>query len=165
MSINFFEASCKTESNTNEFGLCDDPPPAENPAYINEDDFSKWIAIVDNPDNKDVDFYAIDHCVEILREDGTKENRCDGILHYDNNLTFVELKDRTGSGWLGKGRKQLTTTIEAFSKTHDINNYTKVEAYISNNLRPRSNSNYIIDIQKFKDATGLILNIEQKISI
>lgn len=61
MPINFFDVGCKTKSNKTEFGLCDDPPPA----YIDENNNSKWIAFVSNPENKDVDFYAIDHCINI----------------------------------------------------------------------------------------------------
>jgi len=46
MPIDFFKPSCKTNSNSIKFGLCDDPPPDANPAFIDEMDQSKWIAML-----------------------------------------------------------------------------------------------------------------------
>ena len=55
------ENNGRSVSNKELFGLCDDTPPARNPAYIDEADKSKWIGIVDNPDSKPIGFYVIDH--------------------------------------------------------------------------------------------------------
>jgi len=165
MPINFFEANCKTESNTSQFGLCDDPPPANTPAYIDENDSSKWIAIVNNPNLEDVLFYGIDHCIIILKADGTQESRCDGMLSYSNNLIFVELKSRRSKKWFKKGREQLTNTINKFKLNHDIAVYDKVEAYVCNNLKPFAHTGQAANIQKFKDETGLILRGQKEINI
>jgi hypothetical protein len=40
MPINFFVEEAKTTSSYLKFGLCDDPPPAQNPAYIDENDYT-----------------------------------------------------------------------------------------------------------------------------
>jgi len=48
MPIEFFKATCKTESAAEQFGLCGDPPPASNPAYIDESNSSNWIATVND---------------------------------------------------------------------------------------------------------------------
>lgn len=165
MPIDFFEGKCKTDSSKNKFGLCDDPPPAENSAYINEDDQAKWVATVNNENNKEISFYAIDHCVTILRPNGDRESKCDGILRFDNNLIFVELKDRSSKGWLTKGREQLTTTIEKFSENYNISSYTKAEAYVCNKQRPMANTGNKELIQRFKDDTGLILKVQSTISV
>jgi hypothetical protein len=45
MRINFFDINCQSKTNQPKFGLCDDPPPSNSPAYIDTDDCSKWIAI------------------------------------------------------------------------------------------------------------------------
>ena len=82
MQINYFPSNCRTRSNLATFGLCDDPTPARNPAYIDETDSYKWLAIVKNPSNKEVNFHSIDNCVTVLNQDGTMESRCDGILSY-----------------------------------------------------------------------------------
>jgi hypothetical protein len=166
MPVVLFNAGCRTESNSEKFGLCDDPPPARNPAYIQESDELKWIAIVKNADKAECSFYAIDHChnVIMLRPDGKQEKRCDGMLHYDNNIIFVELKDRNRNR-LGGGRKQLAKTIQAFFDNYDKNNYNKIEAYISNKQRHPLNKNNTIEIQKFKNDTGLILNVSKEITL
>ncbi len=165
MPINFFDNLCKTNSNNKNFGLCDDPPPSENPAYIDENDDSKWIGIVNNPTNKEVDFYAIDNCVNVLRADGNKESRCDGMLNYEENIIFVELKMRGTSGWLTKARSQLTITISKFQEDNSLSQYNSVEAYACNSLKPSSNQGNSAQIQKFKDETGLIMYAQQEINI
>ena len=167
MPINFFDDACKTESNIIEFGLCDNPPPAEDPAYINEDTPAKWIGIVNNPAKRDVDFYAIDHCVTILKPDGiNKESRCDGMLHFDNTVIFVELKMRGGSGWLKKARSQLKITIDKFKIANPLTDFDKVEAYASNSLKPSANRGNNTQIQEFRDDTGgLTLYAQQEINV
>lgn len=157
MPINFFLNACKTVSNRIEFGLCDDPPPTTNPAYIDESNQSIWIAIVKNPNNNNVEFYGIDNCVQIYKANGDMESRCDGLLLHSNSLIFIELKCRAGGKWLQKGREQLTTTINRFKSEYDINDYTKVEAYVCNSLRPLAHTGQFGNIQKFKNDTGLIL--------
>ena len=92
MPIDFFKEHCKTHSNKDKFGLCDDPPLSENPAYIDEENTTDWIGIVDNTPKKEIDFFAIDRCVDVLRLDGEMESRCDGMLRYNSTIVFVELK-------------------------------------------------------------------------
>ena len=170
MPIDFFQESCKTESNNNKFGLCDDPSQSEEPAYIEEREQSSeqsnvWIAIVKNPEQRNCKFYAIDHCVEILKSDGKEEKRCDGLLSYANNLIFIELKSGTNRKRLTKGHKQLTTTVQRFKSENDITQYNDVKAFVCNNLRPFANKGQASTIQKFKDDTGLILKTEQTINL
>ena len=160
MPINFFQQSCKESSNESAFGLCDDTPPPNIPAYIDENDTSKWIATVENLNNKNVDFYAIDNCLTILKPNATndKESTSEGFLHHTNDLVFVELKDRVSSGWLKKGREQLTNTIRLFSANHDITAFSNIEAYVANKQRPLANAGFSNQIEQFKDDTKLILN-------
>jgi hypothetical protein len=166
MPINFFDSACKTTTNKAQFGLCDDAPPSENPAYIDENDQSKWIGKVSNTLNKKVDFYAIDNCVEILKEDSVStESRCDCMLHVDNSLLFVELKMRGSSGWLAKARTQLTITLNKFQLDNNLNDFDKIEAYACNGLKPSANQGYNSALQKFKDDTGLIMYAQQDITL
>lgn len=79
---------------------------------------SKWIGIVDNPDSKPIGFYGIDHCL-VLKTGKEEETQqvCDGLLHYDDELIFVELKDRQYRGWVKTGCEQLAATVEHISRT------------------------------------------------
>lgn len=165
MRIDFFENKCKSISNKIEFGLCDDPPPAENPAYIDENDVLKWIGIVNNINNKEVEFIAIDSCIDIRRPDGKLQKRCDGLLSFDNKLIFVELKSREGGKWLKDGREQLTATVNSFKLNYDITKYDDVYGAVCNGLRPQSHSGHAANIQQFYDETGLVLKGDRTIEI
>lgn len=165
MPINFFINNCKSSSNKKEFGLCDDPPPPSLPAYIDELDKSKWIATINNRNSKKVDFIAIDACIDIRKADGNLESRCDGLLAYDNDLIFVELKSREGGQWLKKGREQLTITVDNFKDNYNISQYNDVSANVCNSLRPQSHSGHAVNIQRFFDDTGLVLRADSTIEI
>ncbi len=164
MSINFLKPSCRSTSNSLKFGLCDDPPPAKNPAYIMEGNPDEWIAKVNNLKQENVEFYAIDNCVNVVRPDG-KPRKCDGVLLYNNNLIFVELKSRKSKKWFKGGREQITTTINHFKLNHNIATYSKVKAYVCNNLRPLAHTGQAENIQKFKDDTGYILKGKMNIDL
>ncbi len=165
MPINFFDNKCKSSSHKIEFGLCDDPPPADNPAYIDENDNSKWLGVVKNYGNKVIEFIAIDACIDIRRLDGKLDSRCDGLLVYDQNLIFVELKSREGGQWFKKGRLQLTNTIQSFKLNYDMTEYNEIYGNVCNNLRPQSHSGHASNIQQFFDETGFILKGESIIEI
>lgn len=156
---------CKSATRNIKFGICDDPPPSTMPAYIKLYHPDDWIAIVQNQNSKEINFKAIDNCVQIFRPDGQLESRCDGMLFYENNLIFVELKDRASGGWLSKGREQITITIDHFRAIHNINSYDKVEAYVCNKQRPLALTNNNAEVQKFKDETGFLLIASRNISV
>ena len=174
MPINFLQTGCKTESNQQLFGLCDNPDPAKDPAYIDELDDTKWIAEVTNNLGTLIEFFAVDHCQNIkpLRPNLEAAKRCDGILKNGNNLSFVELKDRDHRGWISGGRKQITETIQFFHANHDLTTYANVDAYVANKQRPLAVTGSYSEVQKFKDETavilnnqGLLLNIDRNILI
>lgn len=165
MPVDFFMSGCKSTTIKDKFGLCDDPPPANIPAYIDESTQHKWIAEVENANKIMVNFHAIDNCVEILRPNGDMESRCDCMLHYNNSLVFVELKDRASSGWLSKGSNQISVTINKFKENHNINNFDNVEAYVCNKQKPLAITGTNSTTQKFKDEIGLTLRPNRKIKI
>ena len=168
MEIDFFNSQCQSVSNKKRFGLCDEQDDKE-PAYIDEQNGAKWIAVVENDELKEVHFIAIDNCIEIWRDDdSTKmEKRCDGMLWYDGkNLIFVELKDRNlreVSKFIKEAALQLTTTINHFKKNYNIADYNIKAAYIAN--RKKIHSSYIARMRKFQDETGCTLRIENRIKI
>lgn len=164
MPIDYF-ANCKTNSSKIEFGLCDNPSPSLNSAYIDENTPTKWIGIVNNSAEKNIQFNAIDNCIDIRKENGKMDSRCDGILSYENNLIFIELKEREGGQWFKKGREQLTATINRFKQEHNITNFTSIKANVCNSLRPNSHSGQFENIQRFKDDTGFNLEGKRKINV
>lgn len=149
---------CKSVTNSQTFGICDDPPPSTTPAYVTHYRPDDWIATVNNPNVKDVTFKAIDNCVPILKADGTQESRCDGFLLYDNNINFIELKDRDHKGWLVKGREQITISLEKFIDYHNAGDFNFKDAYVCNKQRPLAVIGINTEVQKFKDETANLLN-------
>ena len=167
MSINFSEAICQSHSNQKLFGLCDDPSPATNPAYIDEADGAKRIAVVINEYLYAVTFTAIDHCVEIRREDDTMAKRCDGVLTYQSTVVFVELKERAalGSGWVIAAEKQLRTSIGYFELTEQAEDYTIKKAHIANSEHPKFKESQARRMNQFLIDTGYVLRIENRIRL
>ncbi len=165
MSINFFDANCQSQTNQPKFGLCDDLN--EDPAYIDIDDCSKWIAIVENNQEIEVIFTAIDNCIEILRSNGEMENRCEGMLTYNNHIIFVELKERkyTNSVWIEEGEKQLRKTIAVFVNHNNLAIFKSKKAYIANSKKPQFQYSHKDRMQKFRTDTGFRLSIQNTIKV
>ncbi len=109
MSIDFFRVECQKTTNERKFGLYDAGDAA--PAQIKITDEDSWNATVLNKERKQILFTAIDNCIEILRENGEMDNRCDVMLNYENNLLLVELKDKRDS-WQTEGLSQIESTVK-----------------------------------------------------
>ncbi|MBK8045067.1 MAG: hypothetical protein IPK21_21930 [Haliscomenobacter sp.] len=168
MSIEFQVPSCQTRSGKKLFGLCDDPPPSQTTAYIDEADGSKWIAVVVNEYEYPVLFTAIDRCIEIRNPDGKMEKRCDGMLTYGSSVIFVELKQRGGAksnAWIREAEGQLKNTISYFEETDLSEKYTLKMAYISNSEHPKFRASQIVRMEKFFSETTYILRIEARINL
>lgn len=169
MPVDFFDNPNKETSDKSRFGLCDDVAPMdcpETPAYIDESNEEKWTAVVTNSHLKTATFYPIDNCIEILRPDGNMDKRCDGLLEYDNNLIFVELKDRCSKhGWVAEGLEQLKITINNFRIHHNINAFTSISAQLCNKQRPMAVVSCNTAVNQFKDETGYKVYVDRNITI
>jgi hypothetical protein len=167
MSVNFNDVRCRTHSNKKTFGLCDDSSPAKNPAYIDETNGAKWIAVVENENQQQITFTAIDNCIDILRQDGNMNQRCDGMLTYNSTVVFVELKDRDalGNAWVEDAIPQLKSSIESFEATDMANNYTRKLAYISNKQHPKFKSTQQRRMDAFYNDTNYVLRIQGRINL
>ena len=170
MEIDFLNSQCQSVSNKKRFGLCDEQDNKE-PAYIDENNENNWIVEVENKEQKEVHFVAIDNCIEIRRDDDvTKmEKRCDGMLWYETSIVFVELKDRVSkkntNAWVKAGEIQLKRTIKYFEETEQSNKFTEKRAYIANKAHPIFKESQLQRMKSFKQETGYTLRIENRIKI
>lgn len=170
MEIDFLNSQCQSVSNKKRFGLCDEQDNKE-PAYLDEQNEDKWIAVVENEELKEVHFIAIDYCIDIWRDKEKKEmdNRCDGMLWYDKAVVFVELKERVSrkntNAWVKAGEIQLKRTIEYFEKTEQSNIFREKRAYIANKAHPTFKESQLQRMKSFKQETGYTLRIENRIKI
>ncbi|MFM7575804.1 MAG: hypothetical protein ACKO5Q_02515 [Microcystaceae cyanobacterium] len=170
MSINFFDEHCQTQTDQPRFGLCDEPPPSNEPAYIDIDvsnEETKWIAVVENVNQIEVTFTAIDNCIVIIRDDGKMDSRCDGMLTYKDCIIFVELKERKGKtrNWVKDGDSQLRSTICTFRNNHSLSSYKGKQAYIANNKKPNFQESQMERMERFRRETSFILKIQNRITI
>jgi len=165
MNVNFFDSEFQQVSNKKRFGLCDDPPPAQTPAYLDEKDGRKWIAVVVNEFKFNVLFIPVDNCIELRKKDGRMDSRCDALLSYNSTIIFVELKQRVGNDWIKEGDKQLRSTIKHFEKTEDSTNFHTKRACIANSKKTKFRTSQATRMNKFHKDTGYILRIENRISL
>jgi hypothetical protein len=169
MSIDFFAAKCQDSSSKKLFGICDDPPPANTRAYLDETNGAKWIAVVHNDYEYEVLFTAIDHCVKVppKPDDGKPSKRCDGMLTYNENVIFLELKERAqfGTDWIKDAEKQLKISIAHFETTELAEKFFNKKAFAANSEHPKSKKGYLVRIEKFFDDTGYVLRIQNRITL
>jgi LPS sulfotransferase NodH len=51
MAIDFNKPACISPTQATEFGICDDPPPDENPAYLDFTNCEKWLTELKKTEN------------------------------------------------------------------------------------------------------------------
>lgn len=163
MSVNFYEIKCRCVTNKSIFGVCDNEKGS--PSYLDFEDNSKWNATVFNflaP--KEIEFLAIDNCIEIRKENCEMEKRCDCMLSYPDNIVFVELKNK-GSDWIGEGVKQIVATLEVFKMNHNLPEIKHKRAFVANKKHPNF---HVINNEvkkQFWDKYKVRLNIIDEINI
>lgn len=165
--IDFFPIEHIASSSKRKFGICDRQAPATEKAYIAEKQGEDWIAAVDNYYRIMVNFVPVDHCIELRRDNGEMDNRCDGCLFYEDTIIFVELKQRKGKGsqWIKDGEQQLRSTIGYFERQEKAKDFSVKKAYIANSERPLFRTSQAVRMERFQEETHYILRIENRINI
>lgn len=167
MSVTFDRSTWPCVSNSSKFGLCDAPPPSNAPAYIDEDNGGDWIAAVHNDQRLEVFFTGVDNEIALLKNNGKLDSRCDGVLSYEDTITFVELKQRAarGSAWVVDAEAQLRSTITHFEKTEHAESYSVKKAYIANSAYPKFKESQLRRMEQFAKDTGYVLRVENRIRL
>lgn len=136
------------------FGLCDDDNNL--PAYSDNSEPEKWIAIVSNPSQRLVQFYPIDNVVICLNSANQQESLCDGMLTFDDRLFLVELKERgRKQDWRSKAKKQLINTIKLLTEHNpqELQYYSVFKAYICNKTLPKFEETTIAEKNEFRELS------------
>jgi hypothetical protein len=167
MSVNFIDIVTSKKR----FGIIDSDPSTKEPAYLDFDlaNKDKWIAEISNYTKKEIKFAPVDNRLELRRDDGHIQKRCDALLYFNLNngpaIIFIELKERSDYKWRHDGDKQLRETIATFEKTEEAKNFKTKRAHIANNLRPRFHQNDSIKKERFLERTGYALSISKTVMI
>jgi hypothetical protein len=152
MRYNFFCEDCKTITEYEEFGLCDEETNEKTPARIDTNLCNKnsWQATVKNKNRYNIEFFAIDHCV--VKNYGAERPKVfDCLLRFCNennkmNLYFVELKDRKRMrSAIKDAHEQLESTIKLFRNTLSEKDY---KGYFKKVFIANRKENVIIDNDK-----------------
>ncbi|CAH0336351.1 hypothetical protein FVB9288_02042 [Flavobacterium sp. CECT 9288] len=162
--INFFKTNCEFETTkVNEFGIHDELHN-DIPAYLVFDAEKASMLRVLNSTGKSINFYPIDNCVKIHKENSKdKESICDGMLIYDNNITFVELAEshhKSVEDCIG----QIKSTIFQFQKYHPNLVFVKKYAIVSNLARPTSTISHE-KCENFREESGFGLSVKTVLKI
>ena len=163
MPINFFDETCKEASIIDsEFGICDNEDGGK--AFVDRVNRDKWVATVDNSGKMELIFTAIDNCVEILRDNGGMDKRCDGMLTSGDHIFFLELKNQR-SNWKTVAIEQLRITVGHFIENHDISIFRYKKAFACNKKHPQFQ---VIDREKkqrFFDEFKVRLHVQATIKV
>ena len=166
MKIDFFKKACSETTAGDRFGICD--PATNEPAFVKQTKEDTWIAVVENVSQKQITFTAIDNCIPIYKPSGDMESRCDGMLRYEKNIIFVELKNvkkRRNKLWIEEGIKQLKTTIQIFANNHDLSSFEKKRAFLANKAKPKFQYSHKEEMQAFKNELNIRLIIHNIIKV
>jgi Holliday junction resolvase-like predicted endonuclease len=148
------------------FGISDIETSPKTPCTVDTDTNNQchWDITVNNPKQKTIIFNGIDYCINILRDNGEKDNICDACIRYDDTIIFIEIKNKRRS-WLDQAANQISNTIKHFEKNNALSHYKTCKAYIANKHRPMSNVNHALVSNKMLQEHKCSLYISTKCTI
>jgi len=180
MSHDFFKNEQQVKS-VEEFGIIDSAQKTgkgQKTAYVDYDNKISWNTKIISYNRNDIYFNAIDGNIIFYRsqeKNNEKERSCDAMLHTDDTLVFLEIKDwnkkykdKTGKkvSFLESATEQLENTIAHFYKNHSEKQFSRRYAYISNKHKPNFSFSNPATQQTFKDNTkGFILKVSTTIEL
>jgi hypothetical protein len=148
--------NCQQRIDDVKFGICDNETRPH--AYVDTIESSIWIVPVDNSKQQEIIFIPVDKSLNIRKADGNLDSTCDAILSYENNIVFIELKEKDPP-WIAKAIDQLKNTISIFALNHDIGRYKKRRAFASNKNAAGYAYNMQEEMDKFRNETQVRLII------
>lgn len=162
--INFFKTSCSFETTESDrFGIHDELDN-NTKAYLVFDSQKTWTLEVLNSKRKSIEFYPIDNCLKIYKENSNnKESTCDGMLKYESHLMFVELTESSHKS-VEDCINQIKSTICLFQVHHPDLVFTKKSAVVSNLARPTSTISHERCLD-FREETGFGLSVKTVLNI
>ena len=124
--------------------------------YIRQKEIDEIHFTVENPDNKNVQFLAVDKCIF----DDKGPSRCDFALFTDLTFCFIEIKDVKVRGRQKariRAKNQLLNTIEEFIQRgvrFDDHDLVAIICFVERDLYPSRSAQYIDTIVEFEERFG-----------
>ncbi len=179
---------CSAVTNQDRFGISDANSHLRRPAEVRLNDEPNWDFTVINSNNKEVNFKAVDFCVDIYRtgtydlDDDNRDvsqfssdnanpvyieliKRCEGFLTFDSSILFIEIKRRPHGNWLSDAREKFEETILSFMEHHPDSPFNVIEPIVSNMLFNRVHQSEMVQKKILKDKIGVELKIQKSYEI
>lgn len=162
--IDFFSSDCGfEETKSDKFGIHDELDNNRK-AYLIFDSQKVWTLEVLNSEKKSIEFYPIDNCIEIYKENSkNKESTCDGMLKFDSHLIFIELTESSHKS-VEECISQIKSTICLFKKYHPNLFFAKKNAVVSK-LTRRTSTIIHERCLDFREETGFGLSVKTVLKI
>lgn len=181
MPVNFFNSSCLTIITTKRVGISDANSDSNSPAFVLLDNEDKWDLTINNPNEREIEYRAIDYCINVFRtsdydvkdeyadpstfsSDAVGSNlikRCEGFLfREDSSIVFFEIKTGIVKGWFTDASRKFEETILSFKEHHPNKVELIKNPIVCNTTKPRVPQNYAVQNKILKDKTGLSIKIE-----
>ncbi|WP_267402232.1 MULTISPECIES: hypothetical protein [unclassified Chryseobacterium] len=203
MPIDFFHVPCTNHSGNCEtenvrclqiisntiFGVSDLNANSRIPAKIMLDNEQDWDLKIENPNNRNIKYKAIDYCIDIFRTGNYDVNndesdivefsssnvdsvgnglikRCEGFLYEEGgSIIFFEIKTSPKGKWLIDARRKFEETILSFKEHHPDLAHLVVEPVVSNKSFYRVHQNASIQMRILQDKIGVPLRISTEIEV
>jgi len=175
---------CASPFYNERFGISDINANERIPAIVLLDQEEQWDFTIENPNNRAVNYKAIDYCVDIFRTgtynvnddnsniaDFSSDNmntlnrglikRCEGFLYRDGEwILFFEIKNRLKGDWLIDARRKFEETILSFKEHHPELSGMIIKPIVSNKLFFRTHQSAMVQKRILKDKIGVEFEVE-----
>ena len=166
--VDFFAESLeKFETTAGLFYLADDLGKNEIVSFHTSVKNPDKFVNVKNPETKDVVIIPLDHNLKVFKENGRdQESLCDYLLRVNDRemLIFGEIK--TGkSGWAKAGADQISNTLRIFRSCHNLSDWSKTIAYVSNRRFWKARTSHRNTISEFWVQNRIPLRIQNEVVV
>lgn len=163
--VDFFEESLFRDETTAElFYLADEGNNKRVSFYSSVEEPNKYVN-VKNQDKKAVVIIPLDHNLRVYK-DKDQESICDYLLRVNDKemLIFGEIK--TGKrGWAKAGADQISNTLRIFRTCHNLSDWNKTTAYVSNRRFWKARDSHRNTISEFWAQNGIPLRIQNEVVV
>lgn len=167
--IDFFaEELAKYHTDANLFYLNDDEGGNDKMVFFSTSvqDFRKCVN-VHNDSLRSLTVIPLDHNLKVKKENGSdEESICDYLISTDDRevLLFGEIK--TGKkGWAKAGANQISNTLKVFKRFHNIDEWKKKIAYVSNRRFWKARDSHRDIVSEFIEKNNMLLKIQNDVYV
>ncbi len=166
--VDFFDSKWYVEHTTDTIFFLFDKEDGDFVKLSIKEDYKLTSVNVHNPNAKNIMFLPVDHNLDIRKEDSNDlDSTCDYLLTVNGfeQIIFGEIK--TGKkGWASDGMRQVKHTIDIFRANHDLNQWGKCRAYVSNWRKWNARTSTRCVEESFRsDTGGLRLYVKNEVHI